>query len=101
VLLESLASGVPVVVSPETGARVGIGHGVTGFLAEDLEGFTQSVVRLMQDRTLQRNMGRAARNFAAARAWDGVFDQVYRTYETGLEMIGRAKRQPAEVPVAS
>ncbi len=100
VLLEAMASGVPVVVSPETGARVGIGHGVNGFLAADLDGFTNSVVRLMQDRTLQHDMGRAARDFACSKAWDGVFDQVYTTYEIGLEMIGRAKRQLTEVPVA-
>jgi glycosyltransferase involved in cell wall biosynthesis len=31
VVMEAMASGVPVVVSPETGERVGIRHGVTGF----------------------------------------------------------------------
>ena len=101
VLLEAMASGVPVVVSPETAARVGIGNGITGFLAEDLNGFTQSVIRLIEDRMLQREMGRAARSFSCLKAWDGVFDQVYRTYEIGLEMIGGAKRRRAEVPIAS
>jgi glycosyltransferase involved in cell wall biosynthesis len=100
VLLEAMASGVPVVVSPETGARVDIRHGVTGFLADDLNGFVESVVRLLQNRTLLNDMGRAARNFSCSMAWDGVFDQVYRTYEVGLEMIGRGKRRLAEVPVA-
>ena len=100
VLLEAMASGVPVIVSPETAARVGITHGVTGFQAENLEGFTRSVVRLMEDETLQQDMGRAARIFCCSKAWDGVFDQVYRTYKTGLEMIGRAKSRLQEVAVA-
>jgi phosphatidylinositol alpha 1,6-mannosyltransferase len=101
VLLEALASGVPVVVSPETGARVGIAHGITGFLAENLSGYTASVLRLMEDRTLRNDMGLAARSFSSSKAWDGVFEQVYRTYDAGLAMIGRAKHQPTEVPVAS
>jgi phosphatidylinositol alpha 1,6-mannosyltransferase len=44
VLLEALASGVPVVVSPETGARVGVRHDITGFHATDLTAVTQSVL---------------------------------------------------------
>jgi phosphatidylinositol alpha 1,6-mannosyltransferase len=100
VLLEAMASGVPVVVSPETGARVGIEDGLAGYHATDLNGFTQSVLRLIEDRTRQQNMSLAARRFSCSRAWDGVFDQVYKTYEVGLEMIGRAQRLATEVPVA-
>jgi phosphatidylinositol alpha 1,6-mannosyltransferase len=100
VLLEAMASGVPVVANPETGARVGIEHGISGFHAENVDGFARSVVRLMQDPELRQDMGRAARSFSCSKAWDGVFDQVYRTYGIGLETIGRAKRQLAEVTAA-
>jgi phosphatidylinositol alpha 1,6-mannosyltransferase len=99
VLLEAMASGVPVVVRPETAARVGIRDGVTGFHARDLNGFTHSVIRLMEDETLQQDMGLAARAFSCSQSWDGVFNQMYRTYETGLEMIGRAKSRLEEVSV--
>ena len=44
VLLEAMASGVPVVVSPETGTRTGVQHGVTGFHAGDSDSFTQGVL---------------------------------------------------------
>jgi phosphatidylinositol alpha 1,6-mannosyltransferase len=88
VLLEALASGVPVVVNPETGAHVGVRHGVTGFLAEDLTSFTRSVLLLMDSETVRREMSCAAREFACSKAWRGVFEQLYRTYETGLESIG-------------
>ena len=101
VILEAMASGVPVVVSPETGARVGISHGTNGFLATDLKQFADCVVRLMENRTLGQNMGLAARAFSCSKAWDGVFDQVYRTHEIGLEAIGRGRRQDAEVLIAS
>jgi len=88
VLLEAMASGIPVVVSPETGMRTGVQHGVTGFHAEDLNSFTHSVLHLMKSEAVRREMGAAARQFALSKTWDGVFEQLYRTYETGLEEIG-------------
>jgi phosphatidylinositol alpha 1,6-mannosyltransferase len=98
VLLEAMASGVPVVVSPETGMRAGVQHGVTGFHAGDLDSYTQSVLHLMKSEAVHREMGSAAREFARSKTWCGVFQQLYRTYETGLEEIGFATsglRRPA------
>jgi len=95
VLLEAMASGVPVVVSPRTGARVGIRDGITGFQAEDLNSFTSSVLCLMKSEGLQQRMSSAARLFAASRAWDGVFEQLYRTYHFGLEQAGLPTSDPA------
>ena len=88
VLLEAMASGVPVVVSPETGARVGIRHGVTGFHAPDLQSFTESVRQLMSSETLRQRISTAARVFTCDKVWNGVFEQLYRTYECGLEATG-------------
>ena len=88
VLLEAMASGVPVVVSPRTGARVGVRDGITGFQAEDLNSFTSSVLCLMKSEGLQQRMSSAARLFAASHAWDGAFEQLYRTYQLGLEETG-------------
>jgi phosphatidylinositol alpha 1,6-mannosyltransferase len=100
VLLEAMASGVPVVVSPETGTRVGIVHGSSGYHARTLSDFTQSVLWIMQNPTRQQEMSRAARDFACAHAWDNVFAGVYHTYLAGLKAIGRAKPEFQEVPVA-
>lgn len=91
VLLEALASGVPAVVSPETGDRVGVRHGITGFHAPDLDSFTESVLHLMKSDAGHRQMSRAAREFAGSQTWDGVFEHLYQTYETGLEAIGLAE----------
>jgi phosphatidylinositol alpha 1,6-mannosyltransferase len=90
VLLEALASGVPVVVSPETGVRAGVRHGVTGFYAEGSNSFAQSVLYLMKSEAVLGEMSRAARDFVGSKTWRGVFEQLYRTYETGLEAIGLA-----------
>ncbi len=88
VLLEAMASGVPVVVSPRTGARVGVRDGITGFHAEDLASFTKSVLCLLNSEGLQQKMSCEARLFGSSRAWDGVFEQLYRTYQLGLEETG-------------
>jgi phosphatidylinositol alpha 1,6-mannosyltransferase len=91
VILEAMASGVPVVVRPDTGARVGFQDGVEGLFAED---FTPSVLRLMGDANLRDQMGLAARRFACANRWDGVFDEVYRIYRLGLGLDAAAPATP-------
>jgi glycosyltransferase involved in cell wall biosynthesis len=102
VLLEAMASGVPVVVSPRTGARVGIRDGVTGFHAEDLDSFTKSVLCLMNSEGLQQRMSSAARLFASSHAWEGAFEQLYRAYQLGLEETGSptSDRATAVIEVA-
>ena len=81
VILEAMASGVPVVVSPETGARVQVQNGVTGFLAED---FNESVLQLMRSESLRQRMGAEARRFACSRDWTTVFEDLYQTYDAAL-----------------
>ena len=83
VILEAMASGVPVVVSPETGARVQVQHGVTGFLAED---FTEGVLQLMRSESLRQRMGAEARRFAFSRDWTSVFEDLYQTYDAALNI---------------
>jgi phosphatidylinositol alpha 1,6-mannosyltransferase len=82
VILEAMASGVPVVVSPDTGARVQVQNGVAGFLAED---FTESVLQLMQNEALRHRMGVEARRFACLRDWATVFEDLYQTYDAALK----------------
>jgi glycosyltransferase involved in cell wall biosynthesis len=53
-----------------------------------VQAFTQAVLCLMNNEGLQRRMSSAARLFACSRGWDGVFEQLYRTYELGLEETG-------------
>jgi phosphatidylinositol alpha 1,6-mannosyltransferase len=86
VLLEAMASGVPVVVSPETGRRVGVRHGVTGFHAANLNDFSESLLLLMKNDGLLHEMSIASRRFALTKEWNGVFEQLYGTYERGLQM---------------
>jgi phosphatidylinositol alpha 1,6-mannosyltransferase len=88
VLLEAMASGLPVVVSPETGARVEIEHGSAGFLTEN---FTESVLELMRNSSKRVAMSLAARRFASSKGWCGVFEHLYQTYEAGLKTVATIK----------
>ena len=82
VILEAMASGVPVLVTPETGLRIGIRDGIEGFLNAN---FAVGVRKLIDSEPFRLEMGRAARQFAAAHDWDSVFQDVYRTYEEALQ----------------
>jgi len=95
VLLEAMASGVPVVASPETGERVGVRHGVNGFCAADLDSCAECVGQLMNSEEMRQRMGAAARLFSCSKGWNGVFDQLYSTYERGLEAIDCNPGDPA------
>jgi glycosyltransferase involved in cell wall biosynthesis len=92
VILEAMASGVPVLVTPETGARVGIRDGVEGFLSHD---FARGILTLIHADARRREMGCAARQFACSKDWDTVFRAVYRTYEEALETSAVRDRLPA------
>lgn len=85
VLLEAMASGLPVIVSPETGARVEIEDGAAGFLTDN---FSESVLELMRNGAKRAAMSLAARRFASSKSWGGVFENLYQTYEAGLEAGG-------------
>ena len=84
VMLEAMASGVPVLASPEAGHRVGIEHGSSGFLTGN---FFAGVTTLMDNEGLRRRMGAAACQIARARNWSHVFNQLYATYESGLALL--------------
>ncbi|HZF24769.1 MAG TPA: glycosyltransferase family 4 protein [Steroidobacteraceae bacterium] len=64
VLLEAMASGRPVIVSPLPAAREAVTEGVEGFIlnsAADTEGFVDALCRCADEPRLLENMGRAAR----------------------------------------
>jgi phosphatidylinositol alpha 1,6-mannosyltransferase len=94
VILEALASGVPVILPPETGARAGVPDGLAGMLTDD---FVGGVRRLMHDEAERRSMGRAARRFASGYSWAAVFEHLYETYDEGLTGIDleRAEKEAA------
>lgn len=79
VVLEAMASGLPVVVSDQAGAADAVTHGEDGFVfpVNDEEALTEHLNALIGDPRLRREMGAAARKTARSGkwGWDGYIDR--------------------------
>ncbi|MFQ6058894.1 MAG: glycosyltransferase family 4 protein [Anaerolineae bacterium] len=87
VLLEAMASGVPVVASDIAGYRSVLTHGEEGLLVkpEDERALAGAIIRLLRDSELRQEMGQRGRATARQYAWDRVAQQVLDYYEELLE----------------
>ena len=87
VLLEALASGVPVIAGPAAAARIDLRDGVEGMIAATNADFTRAVLHLMSNQSRRAEMSAAARQLAERHGWPQVFDQVYENYSAGLARL--------------
>ncbi len=81
-LLEALASGLPVVATPNTGAEDVVTHGREGFLvpARDPGALRDALLALYEDEVLRRSMGEAALETARQWTWEAYGDRAVRAY---------------------
>ncbi len=91
VILEAMASGVPVIVNPETGLRAGVSDNNDGIHTHD---FAAAVRRLIHCGETRSRMGKAGRSHACARAWPSVFEDFHRIYHAGLRAEQTLRRMP-------
>jgi UDP-glucose:(heptosyl)LPS alpha-1,3-glucosyltransferase len=70
-ILEAMACGLPVVVSPAAGVACLIEEGKSGFVAGDVRTLNSALIRL-HDRTLRQDMGTTARLVAEEYSWDMI-----------------------------
>jgi len=87
VILEAMASGVPVVVFRDGGSRDAVTHGETGFIAASVPEFAECVHTLVADPDLRTRMGAQARRGAEGHRWDVVFDNL-------MAQFGKVVRVP-------
>jgi glycosyltransferase involved in cell wall biosynthesis len=95
VVLEALASGVPVVVTADGGPKYLVTHGVTGLVSANTPAFIDNVVALARDPSAVQRMRVRAREFALCRYWHRIFEQVYDAYEYCLRAGQRVLIRPA------
>ncbi len=82
VVLEAMASGLPVVTADQGGVVDSVTPGVTGelFSAGDASAFARELERLIDDGEARRKMGVAARRYAVTRRWADILDGVLDGY---------------------
>jgi glycosyltransferase involved in cell wall biosynthesis len=96
VVLEAMASGVPVVVMERGGPRFVAGPGDGASIAKDAGDLIQRTLALVSNRSRRAAMGAAARTAALRRSWIVVFDAVYRVYALAVAMAREPDRMKAD-----
>ena len=87
VILESLASGVPAIVTDGGGPKYLVQDGKTGYVATSDHAFAEAALRVALAPELLANMRFEARAYALQQSWDSVFHDVYRAYDYALSPL--------------
>jgi len=89
VILEAMASGLPVVASGISGIPLAVEHGTTGLLVaeKDPGSLLAAVLRLLRDRESAQELGARGRRKAIAElTWDAVAARYREGYLTALSV---------------
>jgi glycosyltransferase involved in cell wall biosynthesis len=101
VVLEAMASGVPVIVSKSGGPKFLVQPGKNGYVAREFEEFVDALMDLRTHPSLHARMSRGARATAMRHSWSAVFEQVYARYEDHLTKDHPPNRAPVrDLPLA-
>jgi glycosyltransferase involved in cell wall biosynthesis len=82
VILEAMASGLPVIAAPVGGVADHLHHGENGIAYEpgDVDGLAGAIVRLVMDRALARRLAAGARRTAELLDWECELDRLDESY---------------------
>ncbi len=96
VVLEAMASGLPVLAVNSGGVKDSIIDGYNGFLCEprDVEGFTRLISKLLRNTELIRRMGVNARQYTLSKAWNSIFDRLINDYQTLMARFSANRQLP-------
>ncbi|WP_199615471.1 glycosyltransferase family 4 protein [Paenibacillus alkalitolerans] len=84
VVLESLASGTPVIGADAGGVKDNVRHGGTGLLCPpgDAGAFSRALLELYRNAGLRARLGSAGREYAMSQSWDRVFSRLLDSYRS-------------------
>lgn len=97
VILEAMASGVPVVAPRAGGVQENLIEGYNGFYFDphDAQGMAAAIKKLMDDPSLRRELGHNACRHGQSRTWKEVFGQVFDSYRQLIEESSSAHKNEA------
>ena len=89
VILEAMASGVPVIATPAGGIADNLRHERNGlaYLPGDAQGLAEAMTRMVDDSALRRRLATAARAWAEERSWDAELDRLDMSYREVTEHV--------------
>lgn len=93
VVLESLASGTPAIAANAGGVKTIIRNGVSGHLCQpgNTEEFRNSILTLLENEDLRKQMGIEGRNYALTQKWDRIFDGLIWHYYDAIQELENQK----------
>lgn len=82
-LLEAMAGGLPVLMTPTGGAEELIQNGENGYIVKfgDARDIAEKVEKLLQDPKLREKMGKKSREKAESMSWEKVADEYHEMYK--------------------
>jgi glycosyltransferase involved in cell wall biosynthesis len=89
---EAMASGAPAIVTDKGGPKHFVTDGINGFVASNIDEFTNYCIQFIDDPDLLARMKTSSREFALTRSWDSVFTIVYEAYREAKDHLDRVKR---------
>lgn len=87
VVLESMASGTPVIGAAAGGVKDNIRHGQTGLLCEpgDTDAFEDALMRVYREDNFRNLLSQSAREYAVQQSWDRIFANLLASYQEVAE----------------
>lgn len=80
VVLEAMASGLPVIVTDRMAPRELVEEGRNGFVVRSRDEMRERIALLLRDAALRKRMGAASRRLAVDRTWPRVFEKLFEDY---------------------
>ncbi len=87
VVLEAMASGIPVIGADAGGVGETVQNGQTGlkFIPRDADDLTKCMTELLEDTELRIYLSKNGREYALNRSWNKIFDGLMETYQQVIE----------------
>jgi glycosyltransferase involved in cell wall biosynthesis len=102
VVLEAMASGVPVIVSDRGGACELVQHGRTGLVAKgrSAKDLLAAIEHLLDQAELRRQMSSECRSYAETCGWENAYANFWNT-RSGSDIGGASGAAAVVVPAAA